>query len=405
MRKASLYSLWLTSIAMLVACDDGSVPYEAGGGSGNVGAGGAGVPAGGGSESGGGVAPIVTSPVGSGGTSSSTTPPSTTKPTDIACSVSPVNPNATQQAKNLLCYLYSIKGKSVLSGQQETSWNWQATGVNSPSVDVDWIKTQTGQYPAVLGGDFLYPGVEGKNAPGNGTTTRAIAWWNDGGIPLIRYHMGAPPLTDTYDNSKLSADLTKVITSGTTENTSFKIKLDYAATQLKLLQDANVAILWAPFHEIQANGWFWWAKGTGAQFIALWKYTYDYLTTTKGLNHLIWLLPYSGTPSSDYYPGDDVVDLTGPDTYATGMQPFSSLYQTTASIARDGSPIPLHETGEIVDPDKMFPSVAPWVLFNVWCGYENGVAADAAGINTVAEIKTAYSSQYTITRDEVPSLK
>jgi hypothetical protein len=40
-----------------------------------------------------------------------------------SCNVAPVNPKATQQVKTLLCYLYSIYGKKVLSGQQETSWS------------------------------------------------------------------------------------------------------------------------------------------------------------------------------------------------------------------------------------------------------------------------------------------
>ena len=93
------------------------------------------------------------------------------------CSVSPVNPNATPQARKLLCYLYSLYGKNVLSGQQETSWS-------NPANDVNWYNTNVGKYPAILGGDYLYP---------SGTTSRAQAYWNAGGITMIRYHMGAPP--------------------------------------------------------------------------------------------------------------------------------------------------------------------------------------------------------------------
>ena len=60
-------------------------------------------------------------------------------------------------------------------------------------------------------------------------------------------------MTDTYENSKGSANIDNVLREGTAENTSFKSKLDYIAKELTMLQDANVAVLWAPFHEVQAN--------------------------------------------------------------------------------------------------------------------------------------------------------
>lgn len=398
MRLLTQLSLAFTSLILFNACDEGSgLPGEeiGSGGSGSATSSAVGV----GGDAG-------TSPTGSGG-SSPTTPEGGAQATGGAgsasggatstystsgCAATPINPNATIQAKNLLCYLYSLYGKSVLSGQQEMSWS-------APAADAEWIKTQTGVYPAVLGGDLLYPGDTNKQK--DGTIDRANAWWKAGGITMIRYHMGAPPLEDTYDNSKASvASLDNVVKSGTTENTSFKAKLDYAARQLKLLQDAGVPVLWAPLHEVQANGWFWWSKGTGAQFVAIWKYMYDYMTTTKGLNNLIWLLPFSGNPSAAYFPGKAYVDIAGPDTYELTGQPFAGLFSTTKSVVGSTIPITLHETGKIPNPANMFPSAAPWVLFSVWCGYENDSTK-----NTVAEVKATYSSPYTISRDEVPNLK
>ncbi len=105
----------------------------------------------------------------------------------------PVTPNATQQTKNLLCYLYSIKGNHVLSGQQETNWN------ADPS-DIAWYASNIGKYPAVLGSDFLYR--DGASCSSvTPSTTRAIAYWNAGGISMFRYHMGMPGsgLTCTAD--------------------------------------------------------------------------------------------------------------------------------------------------------------------------------------------------------------
>ncbi|HEX2874542.1 MAG TPA: glycosyl hydrolase [Polyangiaceae bacterium] len=295
--------------------------------------------------------------------------------------VAPVNPNATKQAKNLLCYLYSQYGNHVISGQQETSWD-------NPAGDISWYTTNGMKAPAILGGDYLYP---------NGTTDRAIAYWKAGGIPMIRYHMGAPGTPDTYENSKGSANLDNTLKAGTTENDSFKSKLDYAAAELKKLQDQNVPVLWAPFHEVQQNGWFWWAKGSGAQFVGLWKYMFDYFTKTKGLNNLVWLMPFSGTPSAAYSPGKEYFDLCGPDTYAED-QPFTALFNTSKGIIGATTPIPLHETGRIPTPSAMFPN-APWVLFNVWATYQfDGTH------NTTANIKSVYDDAHTVTRDEVPNL-
>ena len=298
-----------------------------------------------------------------------------------SCGVSPVNPNASAQARNLLCYLYGQYGNHVLSGQQETSWS-------NPANDPNFINQNTGKYPAILGGDYLYP---------SGTTSRAQAYWNAGGITMIRYHMGAPPLSDTYENSMGSANIASVLTQGSSANTAFISKLDYVAGQLQTLEDANVAVLWAPFHEAQPNGWFWWSKGTGAQFAQLWTTMYNYLTNTKGLNNLVWLMPFSGSPNASFYPGKNYVDLAGPDTYSTG-QPFTSMFSTTRNIVGSSIPIPLHETGTIPNPSNMFPSAAPWVLFNVWAGYQ-------INNNSLSSVQSTYSNAYTVTRDEVPSLR
>jgi len=194
-----------------------------------------------------------------------------------------------------------------------------------------------------------------------------------------------------------SSLFTNVITAGTAENTAWNNRLDYVAVQIGAMKSANVPILLALFHETQSNGWFWWAQGTAAQFVALYKYTFNYLTVTKGLNNIIWLMPYSGSPTGSFYPGASVVDIAGGDTYATN-QPFSSLYSSVKGIAGSTMPLALHETGLIPTPSAMFPSAAPWILFNIWAGYETSN-------NTVANIKSVYSDSHLITRDLIPNLK
>jgi len=67
-----------------------------------------------------------------------------------AQSFAPVNKNATPEAKNLLKYLYSISGKSILSGEHGGGNRF-----------LDSTKSISGKYPAVWGSDFIWSGADG----------------------------------------------------------------------------------------------------------------------------------------------------------------------------------------------------------------------------------------------------
>ncbi len=313
------------------------------------------------------------------------------------CSATPVTPNASSQAQKLLCYLYSQYGNHVLSGQQETSWQ-------NPAGDISWYATNGLKYPAILGGDFMYRD-NGTCTAVSPTTTRAIAYWNAGGLTMVRYHMGMPAagLTCTQDcymgtncaeSTPGASTLDNAVTAGTAENTSLNAKLDYVAVQLKAMQNANVPVILSLFHEAQPNGWFWWSKGSGAQYVALWKYAFNYLTATKGLNNIIWLMPYSGLSGvtaaiAPYFPGKAMVDLSGPD-----YQNDSATFNKVKTVVGSTLPIALHESNG-VNPASWFPA-SPFVLWNVWAGYESMAAAT---------VKAGMTDSHTITRDLVPNLK
>lgn len=306
------------------------------------------------------------------------------------CTVSPIDPAATQQTKNLLCYLYGIYGTKVLSGQQETSWS-------NPQGDIDFYVSTVNECPAILGGDYLYP---------SGTTSRAQAYWSAGGLTMLRYHMGAPPLADTYDNSKGTVsnfdDLTR---AGTSLNSSLNSKLDYMANELRTLQNAGVAVILVPYHEVDQYAWFWWSKGTGPQFIELWKYTVNYINQTKGVHNVLWTLGFGHDGAmAAYNPGKAFIDLGGIDQYDKGTQPFQSHYESCKSVFGTQLPIPLHETGTIPQPSAMFPTRAPWLMWNVWATYQN-TNAEGYTWNTPDTIRTAYEDSRTVTRETLPNLR
>jgi beta-mannanase len=304
------------------------------------------------------------------------------------CSTLPVTPNATQQAKNVLCYLYSQYGNHILSGQEEN-----ATGqVSAAEVEVNYIFKNTGKYPAIRSFDV-------NNA---GNATRCLSWWQANGLCVFGYHMGAPSTADGYQGSMtaVAGGIASVVTPGTTNNTVFNQRLDNVVNQALQVQQGNGVVILRLFHEAGGT-WFWWSKEGGAQYVALWKYAFNYITNTRGLKGVLWLMPYDGSPQASFYPGKPYVDIAGADNYdaAFDYSPMTSIFNATRTIAGATIPIALHENGPMLDPDQLQSTQTKWLYFNTW------TAPFPENDTTVAELQKIYSSSYVITRDEMPSLK
>lgn len=300
-----------------------------------------------------------------------------------SCTVKPADPNATDQAKKLLCYLYSQYGNHVLSGQQESIWN------GGPEYEMNHLFNTTGKHPAIRGLDM-------RDRPG--AVDRAIGYWKAGGIPMMAWTLGAPTKTDDYVGSQDAISINATLTTGTAEYVSFVDRLNQASVELLRAQDAKVAVVWRPFHEAGGT-WFWWSKEGGAQYVRLWKFAFDYLTRQKGVHNLVWLHPYNGFPDTSFFPGNAYVDLGGADTYAKDHGPLTEVYNQARTVYDAGMPIALHESGPIPDPVKAKAEGAQWVLF---CTFNGEWLTEK---NDTAFLKSVYSSEYVITRDELPSLK
>jgi beta-mannanase len=137
--------------------------------------------------------------------------------------------------------------------------------------------------------------------------------------------------------------------------------------------------------------------GTADQFKQLWNLMFTNFAA-KGVNNVIWLLPYSGSPSGVYYPGKAVVDISGSDTYGNS-EPFSGNYSQTVTAVGSTMPLALHETGYVPNPTDMFNgNKAPWVLFSVWCNDW----VQATSKNPAATLKQAYTNPLTINRGGLP---
>jgi hypothetical protein len=294
-----------------------------------------------------------------------------------SCGVDPVTPNATSQARNALCYLYQIYGKKILSGQEE----------NNDDNAMNYIVQNTTKKPAIRSFD-----VNNSQAP-----TQCAAHAKLGGLCMFGYHMGIIN-GDGYTSSQTKTDINTVLTEGSAYNTTFKARLDKVAAMVQTAQTGGAVAIMRLFHEAGGK-WFWWSMETGAQYVRLYKYAFNYLTATKGLKNMIWLLPYDGSPDASFYPGKDFVDIGGADTYAGdgNYAPQTAMYNNCVKVFGATMPIALHECGPIPDPVQLQSAGAKWVMFNVWTApyYQ-------APSNSVAQLKTVYSSDYVITVDEMP---
>lgn len=94
------------------------------------------------------------------------------------------------------------------------------------------------------------------------------------------------------------------------------------AGELKDDEGKPIPIIFRPFHE-HTQTWSWWGASctTATEFIALWKFTVNYLRDTKGIHQFIYAIsPQMDTVKTEddflfRWPGDDYVDFIGMDCY------------------------------------------------------------------------------------------
>ena len=306
----------------------------------------------------------------------------------------PVNPNATSGTKKILKFLYGIKGKYTMSGQQNYN--------SDRNVFSDSAKNITGKYPAVWGSDFMNWGDKDL---GPQIVEEAIKKAKDGYLVTLMWHEGNPTQEPPYDFEKnvkgklTDAQWTELTTPGTALYNKWLGQVDVVAGYLKQLQDAGVTVLWRPYHEM--NGvWFWWGNRKGENGInKLWKMMYDRYTNYHHLNNLLWVwganaprdIPYDEAYDyKDYYPGANYVDILGADVYHFDYE--QKDYNDLLKLA-NGKPIALTETGELPNPKIL--SVQPqWTWFMVWTSW---LWTD----NTHDGVKEIYNLPQTLSHDEV----
>ena len=353
--------------------------------------------------------------------------------------IEPVNANATEKTKNLYHFIQDVQGNYTLSGQHnfcgkgseytdelekltgkkaiiwqsdfsfcvegDAAMRFQHCGpANLPAISwQDYLKKDTTKKSETPVPVFLDITLEEAR---NQMITEAKKRYTEGHIITLMWHGCFPTEGDCcgiidMGNGKPAVSRTMGFTGYRRHaaEPAWKEGADKIAGYLKQLQDADIPVLWRPYHEM--NGvWFWWCNHKGDQgFKRLWIMMYEYFTNHHKLNNLIWVWNTNaprdipGDEAWDYelfYPGDAYVDILAADVYRKDYK--QSHHDDLAALAK-GKPIALGEVGEIPTAE-ILEKQPQWSWYMPW-GWILFIA------NTPEDIKALIHSEKVLTLDEI----
>ena len=238
----------------------------------------------------------------------------------------------TQRTENLLAHLHAISANGYLIGHQD-----------DPVYGVGWVgdscrsdvKSVCGDFPAVIGFDLghleLGDSVNLDGVPFDRMRDEIIRHFDRGGMVTLSWHLDNPltggsawvkpdSLTDQEKQTVAS------VLEGGECHEKFLGWLDILASFINSLETpygVKVPVILRPWHE-HTGSWFWWGQNlcTTEQYKALWKLTVDQLKQ-RGVNNVL----YAYSPGTEFngdaakylerWPGDEIVDVIGFDSYCT----------------------------------------------------------------------------------------
>ena len=279
--------------------------------------------------------------------------------------------------------------KDVAAGAQGSFKNsgWSEIASGTDYFDI------SGDYTLVITEDILKSLQEGGLIIGGHDYTAVAVYLESNGTVLD------PNKDYAFYKADTEFDAANATVEGTWENKVFTEDLKNAAAYLKLLRDADIPVLWRPFHEA-AGGWFWWGKDA-ASFKSLWIAMFNYFKT-EGLDNLIWVWTTEGD-DADWYPGDQYVDIVGRDIYNKETADCVSEY--TSIAGNYGNKIvSLSECGTVGLISEQWASGARWSWFMPWY---DGTNEDGSPVVHADEAwwKDAMSQEFVVSRDELPVME
>ncbi|MFH0760794.1 MAG: glycosyl hydrolase [Bacteroidota bacterium] len=311
-----------------------------------------------------------------------------TPDTPFSISGNLVTPEPAVIAQKEFRYLIDQFGKNIHSGVMDMR-------------EAEWLKTNTGKYPALLGLDLMNHTRNYSWFDKNVLINEATGWYANHGLVALCWHWRDPlRKTEEFYTDKTTFDVSRVSDTLSPEYKAMVSDIDIIATWLKALKNADIPILFRPLHEASGK-WFWWGAKGPEPCKALWKLIFDRLTVYHGINNLIWVWTTDAKDDNlDWYPGDNYVDILGVDIYSQNGD-FSSQVLTFDKIRETFSGkkmVTLSENGVMPDPDNLIADEAGWSWFMTW----NGDFVRNPAINPLSHWQKIMDHQYVLTRDEMP---
>jgi mannan endo-1,4-beta-mannosidase len=315
----------------------------------------------------------------------------------------PAAPALNPRGRAILAWFQQLQAAPELRLVSGQFGGWSGTASIG---ELGRIHEATGRWPAMLGLDYCgWDHGEAIIAVGH-PNQLAQAYWNAGGLVNISWHAPNPANPKGGGLRDKGVNLRDLLTPGTPTHERWMKSLDAVAAGLQELQAAGIVVIWRPLHEMN-GGWFWWGAKEPADFIAVWRHMFDYLTHTKGLHNLIWAYsPNHGQkPVESYYPGDAYTDLIGLDAYTDHINPDKIIgFDRLAAIRK---PVGFTEFGphgasnppgdydfrRLLDGiEKNFPHLRHFLVWNEkWNPASNRFAREF------------YNDPRVITRDQLPA--
>ncbi len=294
--------------------------------------------------------------------------------------VKPVTPNASREAQALLKFIYSISGNYTLTGQHNYS--------NAKSRNSQFAAAYIGKTPVIFSTDwgFAKDGDKDSYLARPDIVEEIKRQHLMGSIITICWHAVPPtaeePVTfgsqfegtasdslTSVQGQILDQQFRDVLTPGTMLYMRWQAQVDSIAFYLKKLQDAQVPVLWRPYHEMNGK-WFWWGGRIGKYGTAtLYRQLFDRLVNYHKLHNLIWMWSVDRPVKpemqfSDYYPGNEFLDIISLDIY---KKDFNQSYYDSLIVLSKGKPLVLAEVGN--PPTlEILKNQPKWAFYVIWAG-------------------------------------
>ena len=341
----------------------------------------------------------------------------------VGISNAQIDKNTTQETKNLYSGLKRSANKGVIFGQQDAL----AYGLNADKSR--WIgdenrsdiKSISGEHPGLVGYDLGHLELDSANnldgVPFSRIKTDIRKNYERGGINTISWHPNNPLDLSKTTWDKAEFTIRKIL-SDEQNKKNFEKTLDKLADfflSLKGSKGELIPVIFRPYHE-HTGSWFWWGADhcTPEEYKQFWKLTIDYLQKTRKVHNLLIAYSTDNFKNKEHYleryPGDDLVDILGFDTYHRNPPKSDSAFIANAArmvtTIRDlgkssGKPFAITETGleQITEADWWTKIIQPIIKNSglsyilVWRnGRPDHYYAPFEGNNTVEDFRKLQQS-------------